>query len=98
MKALVVSILVNGMHAGFLEYNDNTWDVCRDLIDAKLFAEDNVYSVEYDAKQYVKYQGVWIYLRDQNSDLDIGVAVRYDFLSNKVLHKNFLRYSLWAAS
>ena len=57
MKALVVSILVNGMHAGFLEYNDNTWDVCRDLIDAKLFAEDDVYSVEYDAKQYVKYQG-----------------------------------------
>lgn len=57
MKALVVSILVKGMHAGFLEYNDNTWDVCRDLIDAKLFAEDNVYSVEYDAKQYVKYQG-----------------------------------------
>ena len=45
------------MHAGFLEYNDNTWDVCRDLIDAKLFAEDDVYSVEYDAKQYVKYQG-----------------------------------------
>lgn len=57
MKALVVSILVNGVHDGFLEYREDTWDVCRDLIDAKLFPEDDEYSVEYDAKQYVNYQG-----------------------------------------
>ena len=57
MKALVVSILVDGVHDGFLEYREDTWDVCRDLIDAKLFPEDDKCSVEYDAKQYVNYQG-----------------------------------------
>ena len=62
MKALVVSILVNGIHDGFLEYRDctwpdNPWMVCRDLIDAELFPEDDKCLVEYDAKQYVKYQG-----------------------------------------
>lgn len=57
MKALVVSILVNGVHCGFFEYYDNPWMVCRDLIDAKLFPEVDKCSVEYDAKQYVKYMG-----------------------------------------
>ena len=59
MKALVVSILVNGIHEGFLEYlsQDGTWFVCSDLIDATLFPEDDKCLVEYDAKQYVKGQG-----------------------------------------
>ena len=70
MKALVVSILVNGIQEGFLQYQECTWTdsqgstwtdyvwmICRDLIDAKLFPEDAKWSVEFDAKQYVKSQG-----------------------------------------
>jgi hypothetical protein len=57
MKALVVSILVNGIHDGFLEYRDCTWDVCRDLVDAKLFPEDDKWSVRYDAERYARGLG-----------------------------------------
>ena len=57
MKALVASILVNGVHDGFLEYHEDTWMVCRDLIDAKLFPDDDNYDAEYYAEQYVEYQG-----------------------------------------
>lgn len=59
MKALVVSILVNGIHDGFLQYqectwSDQPWGVCRDLIEATLFPEDDRCLVEYDADQFVK--------------------------------------------
>jgi len=57
MKALVASILVNGVHDGFLEYHEDTWMVCRDLIDARLFPDDENYDAEYYAKLYVEYQG-----------------------------------------
>ena len=62
MKALVVSISVNGIHDGLLEYEDctwtdNPWMVCRDLIDAKLFPEGDKCLAEYTAEQYVKGQG-----------------------------------------
>lgn len=62
MKALVVSILVNGIHDGFLEYqectlSDRPWVVCRNLLDATLFPEDDKCLVEYDAEQCVKSKG-----------------------------------------